>query len=138
MPGEADEHDVILFDGHCNLCSGLVRFVIARDPRRRFRFAALQSDAGRKIMVAHGRDAGDRDSVLLLQYGRLYSRSAAALRIARGLKGAWPLLAAFLVLPAPLRDIVYRWIARNRYRWFGKQDACMMPTPELSARFITE
>ena len=80
---------------------------------------------------------GDPDSILLVQGGRVYERSDAALRIARGLRGAWKLFYAFIVVPRPIRDVVYRFIARNRYRWFGKSESCRMPTPELRARFLT-
>lgn len=126
---------MILFDGVCNLCNGFVQFVIARDPARRFRFASLQSEAGRRSLEAAG--AGhSAETVVLVEDGRAFTRSTAALRIARRLRFPWPLAFALIVMPRPLRDQVYDWVARNRYRWFGKRDVCMVPTPELRDRFL--
>lgn len=126
----------VLFDGVCNLCNASVLFVIDRDPGGRFRFAPLQSDEGRAVLREHGFAGGDLSSVVLVERGRVYTRSAAALRIARRLTGAWPLLYALVAVPRPLRDAVYDWVARNRYRWFGREAACRMPTPELRRRFL--
>jgi len=134
---DASPRATVLFDGVCNLCNGAVLFVIDRDPRGVFRFAALQSDEARRLLAAHGRRAPDLSSILLLEAGRVYERSTAALRIARRLTGLWPLLYAFVAVPRPLRDAVYDWVARNRYRWFGRQEACRVPTPELRERFLT-
>ena len=131
---------LILFDGVCNLCNGFVQFVIRHDPVGRFRFAALQSAAGQAVLAAHGFDAAavaaEPDSVLLELDGRLYSHSDAVLRIARELGGPWRLLLAGYVLPRPWRDAAYRFVARHRYRWFGRQESCWLPTPELKARFL--
>ena len=127
---------IVLFDGVCNLCSGSVQFLLKRDPEARFRFASLQSEVGQTIQVEHGLDPGALSSVLLLENGRLYQESEAALRIARHLPGAWKLLTAFKIVPRPLRDGLYRFIARNRYRWFGKAETCWLPTPELRGRFL--
>ena len=138
MGADREEVGIILFDGKCNLCNGSVKFIIRRDPAGQFRFASLQSDLGRKIVEEHGGNPDDLDTILLARGDRLYDRSTAALQIARRLKGAWPLLFALIVVPRPLRDLVYRWIARNRYRWFGKTDACMLPSPEIRARFLTD
>ena len=132
--------DIILFDGVCNLCNGFVQFVIRQDPAGRFRFAALQSAAGQAVLKAHGLDAAiiaaEPDSVLLELNGQLYSHSDAVLRIARGLGGPWRLLLAGYVLPRPWRDAAYRFVARHRYRWFGQQESCWLPTPELQGRFL--
>jgi predicted DCC family thiol-disulfide oxidoreductase YuxK len=127
---------VILFDGVCNLCNGFVQFVIARDPAGRFRFAPLQSDAARRLLG--GRDAPQEwpDSIVLVEDGGVFTRSTAALRVARGLRFPWPLAYAFVGVPRPLRDWVYDIVARNRHRWFGRRDVCMLQTPELRARFI--
>ena len=138
MRPEGEAGAIVLFDGQCNLCNGSVQFIIRRDPHRRYRFASLQSDAGSEIAQRYGRDPEGRDTLLLLQDGRLYDRSTAALRIARSLTGMWPLLFAFIVVPAPLRDMVYRWIAKNRYRWFGKTETCAIPTPETRGRFLAD
>lgn len=132
----AVEPAVVLFDGVCNLCNASIHFIIDRDPRGRFRFAALQSDAGAEILRQAGLDAADLSSLVLWEGGRAYRYSTAALRIARRLSWPWPLLAVFLLIPAFLRDPVYRFIARNRYRWFGKSETCRVPTPELRARFL--
>lgn len=134
---------VILFDGVCNLCNGAVNFIIDRDKPGRFRFAALQSQRASALLVQQGAKplvAGtDPDSMVLLEDGKLYEQSTAALRIARRLSGVWPVLYyLFIWVPRPIRDWVYRVIARNRYRWFGKTDACRMPTPALKARFLED
>jgi predicted DCC family thiol-disulfide oxidoreductase YuxK len=130
------EHPVVLFDGVCNLCNNSVQFLIQRDPKAHLRFTSLQSETGQRLQTEHGIDSQSLDSMLLVEGGRLYRESDATLRMARHLKGAWPLLGAFRIIPRPLRNLVYRWIARNRYRWFGKTEACWLPTPELRARFL--
>ena len=135
-PGMAAAPPIVLFDGVCNLCNGSVQFLLKRDPEGRFRFASLQSDAGRRLMAEHGLAVDSLSSVLLIEGGRVWQESSAALRIARHLPGAWKLLRVFAAVPRPLRDAVYRWIARNRYRWFGKTETCWLPTPELKARFL--
>ena len=127
---------IVLFDGVCNLCNGSVQFLLKRDPEGRFRFASLQSDAGRSLMTEHGLDPDALSSVVVVEDGRVWQESSAALRIARHLPGAWKLLRVFAAVPRPLRDALYRWIARNRYHWFGKTETCWLPTPELKARFL--
>ena len=130
---------LILFDGVCNLCNGFVQCVIQHDPAAKFEFAALQSAAGQAVLAAHGLNANaiatEPDSVLLELDGQLYSHSEAVLRIARALGGPWRLLLAGYVLPRAWRDAAYRFVARHRYRWFGRQDSCWLPTPALKARF---
>lgn len=130
---------VVLFDGVCHLCSAAAKFLIDRDPAGKLRFAALQSEAGARLLREHGATPpeGDPDSIVLLEDGRLYERSTAALRIARRLCWPWKLLYALVIVPRPLRDLIYRFVARNRYRWFGKQPECRLPTPELQARFLS-
>lgn len=133
MTSPAEERGpIILFDGVCNLCTGSVRFVIARDKRKQFRFASLQSPVAEKLL-------GRRDqleSMVLVVGGRTYRKSTAALLIARRLDGLWPLLAVFLVIPRFLRDAVYDWIGTRRYRMFGKRELCWTPQPELADRFL--
>ena len=129
---------VILFDGVCNLCNGFVQFVISRDPQRRFQFASLQSRAAAALLNGRGASGPLPDSVLLLENGKLFMQSDAALRVARRLTFPWNLAYAFVIVPRPLRDLVYAWVARNRYRWFGKRDVCMVPTPDLRARFLND
>jgi predicted DCC family thiol-disulfide oxidoreductase YuxK len=131
-------HSIVLFDGVCNLCSASVQFIIKRDKYSRFRFASLQSRYGTEIL--NGFFSENREielySIFLIEGNRIYSRSDAVLRIARGLKGGWPLLSALRIIPRFIRDPIYNLIARNRYRMFGKKDQCMIPTQELKARFI--
>lgn len=135
-PADVRGHGVVLFDGVCNLCSWSVRFILERDPGNYFRFASLQSEAGQRLLREHGLPEDDLFSVILVEDGRAYLRSDAALRIARRLRGGWRLLTAFRVLPRIVRDPLYNLVATHRYRWFGKQDSCMVPTPELRERFL--
>ncbi|MCL4693694.1 MAG: thiol-disulfide oxidoreductase DCC family protein [Candidatus Hydrogenedentes bacterium] len=130
------EHPVLLFDGVCNLCNKAVQFIIKRDKDALFRFASLQSDAGQALLNQHDLPTEDFDTMVYLEGDSVYTRSTAGLRIARRLGGLWPLLYAFIVIPRPIRDAVYGVIVRNRYRWFGKRDDCMVPTPDLRARFL--
>jgi predicted DCC family thiol-disulfide oxidoreductase YuxK len=127
---------VLLFDGVCTLCNGFVRFVIERDPAGRFQFAPLQSDAARRLLGAAQQPLPD--SLVLVEDSRLFTRSTAALRVARGLRFPWPLAYVFVAVPRPVRDWVYDAVARNRYRWFGRREICMVPTPELRSRFLND
>lgn len=127
---------VVLFDGVCNLCNQSVLFIIQRDPSAKFHFATLQGAYAQQQLAHLTPEEQKFESVVLLQNGKIYRQSSAALEIARQLTGAWPLMYAFIVVPPIIRNAVYDWIARNRYKWFGKKDACMIPTPELKARFI--
>ncbi|MCD1261321.1 thiol-disulfide oxidoreductase DCC family protein [Paenibacillus athensensis] len=127
---------IVLFDGVCNVCSSAVQFIIRRDPAGRFRFASLQSEAGRELLLRHGLPADRIDTIVLIENGRSYTRSTAILRVVRGLKGAWPLLYGGIIIPRPLRDGLYRWFAANRYRWFGQRESCMLPTPDIRRRFL--
>jgi predicted DCC family thiol-disulfide oxidoreductase YuxK len=129
-------HPIVLFDGVCNLCNGAVQFILRRDPAGRFRFASLQSPAGEALQTRLGIDPKALDSIVLVEGERWYRESDAALRIASRMSGAWKALGVLRVIPRPLRDPVYRWVARNRYRWFGKQETCWLPTPELRGRFL--
>ena len=130
------QHSIILFDGVCNLCNGAVKFVIKRDNRNHFLFASLQSDEGKQIVEEHNFPDNKMKSFFLVENGKVYDRSTAALRVARRLTGLWPLLYGFIIVPGFIRDGVYNWIAKNRYQWFGKKDECMVPTPELKAKFL--
>jgi predicted DCC family thiol-disulfide oxidoreductase YuxK len=127
---------VLLFDGVCTLCNGFVPFVIERDPAGRFQFAPLQSDAAVRLLGVAPPLLPD--SLVLLEDGRLFTRSTAALRVARGLRFPWPLAYVLVAVPRPMRDWVYDVVARNRYRWFGRRDVCMVPTPELRSRFLND
>lgn len=135
---EVGQHKpVILFDGVCNLCNASVDFILRRDRRVRFLFAPLQSEAARERLAAIGAPAPKLDSMLLLEDGRLFDRSTAALRIARRLDGLWPLLYALILVPRPVRDYFYDGIARNRYRWFGRRETCRVPTQAERGRFLS-
>jgi len=135
-PSSDSPSATILFDGVCNLCSNGVQFVIARDPEAYFRFAALQSEAGKGLCREHGIDPEALGSVVLIEAGSAYQKSGGALRIARRLAWPWPLFSLLLILPWFLRDLGYKLIARSRYRLFGKKEACWIPTPELRQRFL--
>ncbi len=127
---------VVLFDGVCNLCHRSVQFIVKRDPGRRFRFAALQSERGRQLLTRHGLPPEGLESLVLIDGGLSYTKSDAALRIAGRLPAPWPILATALVIPRPLRDGLYGVIARNRYRWFGRKDSCLVPSGDLADRFL--
>ncbi len=127
---------ILLFDGVCNLCTGVVQFVIERDTQNKFRFASLQSEAGQAFLQKFRLPTQKFDSFILIEGDRYYTESRAALRLARQLPGAWSWLYGFIIVPKFIRDFVYRTVARNRYRWFGTQESCMIPTPELQARFL--
>ncbi len=127
---------VLLFDGVCNLCNRWVNFVIGRDPEGRIMFAPLQSDAAGKLLDEHGLDPDAMDTVVLIDGGRAYERSEAALRIAVYLKGPVRLLRIGRILPKKLRDALYDLVARRRYRWFGKRKECRMPEPGIKDRFL--
>ena len=127
---------VVLFDGVCNLCNGSVLFVIKRDPQAIFRFAALQGSFARELLVKHSMDPDALYSIILVDGSMVYRRSRAALEVVKRLRGLWPLLYIFIIVPPFLRDGIYDWVVSNRYKWFGKKDQCMIPTPELKARFI--
>jgi len=128
---------IVVFDGVCVLCNGWVRFLLARDPHARFRFAAMQTPAGSELMTRHGLDPANPDSLLLINDGIAYTDTDAIRRILAIIGGPWRLIAwAMAVVPRPLRDPIYRLVARNRYRWFGKHTACTVPGTEERARFI--
>lgn len=128
---------VIFFDGVCNLCNAAVQFIIKHDKAAVFKLAALQSAAAAQLLQSLPIPGDTANSILLLEDGKLYARSTAALRIARHLRGSWKLLYVFILVPAFLRDAVYKLVARNRYRILGKQDSCMVPAPELQHRFLS-
>jgi|SRR6185437_11084494 len=132
MPGQP----IILFDGVCNFCNNAVNFVIRRDPKSIFKFATLQGPVARDILKSHNFDNTGMSSFFLIENGKLYSKSTAALRVCRRLKGFWPLMYGFIIVPKLFRNGIYDWIAKNRYTWFGKKDVCMIPSPDVRARFL--
>lgn len=129
---------IILFDGVCTLCNASIDFVMKRDPKNRFLVGALQESVSKKVLSDFQVDPAYLDSLVLVEHGKIYFRSTAALRIAKGLGGLWSLLYIFIILPTFLRDPVYDWIGKNRYRWFGKKSTCRMPTAEERKKFLSE
>lgn len=128
---------IILFDGVCNLCNNSVNFIIEHDKNDIFRFASLQSEIGKKLTSERGIDPEELDSIVLIEPGVAYfKKSTAALEISKELSGGYAMLKYFSFLPEGLRDGVYNLIANNRYKWFGKKESCMIPTPELKAKFL--
>jgi predicted DCC family thiol-disulfide oxidoreductase YuxK len=130
------DNAVLLFDGVCNFCNSSVNFIMQRDPKGYFKFASLQSAYGQQQLLKAGLNTKEFDSLVLLENGRIYLRSSAALRIVRSLNGLWPLLYVFIIVPPFLRNFLYNIIARNRYRWFGKREECRVPTAEERGRFV--
>jgi predicted DCC family thiol-disulfide oxidoreductase YuxK len=132
----AGREPVVLFDGVCNFCNASVNFLLDHDRAGRLRFAALQSPAGQRLLRRCGLRTTDFDTLVLVEGPRCSTRSEAALRVAAHLGGAWRWLAALLLVPAFLRDYAYETLARHRYHWFGRSEACRMPTPEVRRRFL--
>jgi len=128
-------HPVILFDGVCNFCDASVQFILQRDPKETFHFASIQSEAGQELLRKHNVPA-NMDSMILIENDKVYYKSSAALRISRHLQGAWKLLYVFMVVPSPIRNLVYDVIAKNRYKWFGQKESCMLPPPNVRKRFL--
>ena len=134
---DMENKKIILFDGVCNLCNNSVQFVIKRDKKDIFRYAALQSEIGEQLVKQRHIDTSKVDSIILIEPGvAYYTKSDAALEIAQDLGGLWKLTAVFTWIPTSVRNAIYDFVAKNRYKWFGKQEACMIPTPELKAKFL--
>lgn len=127
---------IILFDGVCNLCDSAVQFIIRRDKKNTFLFASLQSEMGQRILAQYNFPGDELNSFILVENNKAYTRSTGALKVVKKLKGLWPLLYGFMIVPKFIRNWVYNWVGRNRYKWFGKKEECMIPTPELKARFL--
>jgi predicted DCC family thiol-disulfide oxidoreductase YuxK len=130
------QNPIILFDGICNLCNSSVQFVLKHDKQSIFRFAALQSEAGRLLLQKNNLPQSNFNSFVLIQDDKVYLKSTAALKVAKQMSGATKYLYTFIVVPAFIRDAVYNVIAKNRYKWFGKKESCMIPTPALQSRFL--
>jgi predicted DCC family thiol-disulfide oxidoreductase YuxK len=135
---DSESHPIVLFDGVCNLCNATVNWIMARDRKGLFRFAALQSPSGERLQRDYGLDPSALDTLVLIESGRVYRKSGAALRAVRRLRWPWPLLFGLIAVPAFARDLVYGFLARRRYRWFGRKDECMVPSPEVRERFLVE
>lgn len=130
---------VVLFDGVCNLCNGAVQFIIKHDRRDLFRYAALQSGIGERLIAERAIHIAKVDSIILIEPGVAYfTKSDAILHIGQGLGGLWRALVIFTWIPKPFRDVIYDIIAKNRYRWFGRKDSCMVPTSDLQAKFLNQ
>jgi predicted DCC family thiol-disulfide oxidoreductase YuxK len=130
------ENPIILFDGVCNLCNSSVQFVLKHDKQKLFRFASLQSEAGQALLKKYHLPETNFNSFVLIKNGKPFLKSTAALMVAKELAGIIKTLYIFIIVPAFIRNAVYNIIAKNRYKWFGKQESCMMPTPDLQSRFL--
>ena len=132
------QQPIILFDGVCNLCNSAVNFVIKRDKKSTIKFAVLQSSIAQKLVKDQPIKDNDLSSFVFVEKGKILTRSTAAFHVCRYLTGIWPLMYGFIIIPKLIRDGIYNWVAKNRYHWFGKKDKCMVPTPEIKARFLDE
>jgi predicted DCC family thiol-disulfide oxidoreductase YuxK len=130
------DNPVILFDGVCNLCNGAINFVLRHDKKGIFRFASLQSEAGQRLLAVYGLEAMELNSFFLIDSGKVYKKSAAALRVVNYFSWYWKELQILRIVPYFLRDAIYDFVATNRYKWFGKRDECMVPTADLQRRFL--
>lgn len=136
MPNQP--HKILLFDGVCNLCNNTVLFVIKRDRKKQIRFGAIQSQEGKKLLQKFGIDQQYLGSLIFIDEGKVYLKSSGALRLSKYLSGLWPLFYALMVIPAFIRNPIYDFVAANRYKWFGKKEVCMIPTPELKSLFLND
>ena len=131
-----NENPIILFDGFCNLCNGTVNFIIGRDSSKHFKFLMIQSEKGRELLDRFNLNQQGLYSVFLYEKGVLKEKSDAVLSISKCLDGLWPALYIFKIIPGFFRDMLYNWIAKNRYKWFGKKEECRIPTPDILDRFL--
>jgi predicted DCC family thiol-disulfide oxidoreductase YuxK len=137
MELEEENSSIVLFDGVCNFCNSSVNFIIRHDKKKRYKFAALQSDIGRVLSEKNAIDQSKIDSIILVENGKVFIKSSAILRISQHLNYLYPLFFGFVIIPKFIRDRVYDFIAKNRYKWFGKKETCMIPSPEIKSRFIS-
>lgn len=131
-----ENKSIILFDGVCNLCNNSIQFIIKRDKKQRFLYASLQSDAAQSILLQFQLKNSDFDSIILIENGKVYQKSTAILKITKHLNSVWKLSYGLIIIPKFIRDFIYTIIAKNRYKWFGKREVCMIPTEELKMRFL--
>ena len=136
MEPAIEQRTILFFDGVCNLCNSSVDLVMRKNRGQDIYFASLQSDFAARFLGAHGIRNTDLDTMIYYTKGKFYFRSSAVLQMTKKLRGGYPLLAAFLAVPKLIRDGVYKWVAKNRYRFFGKRDTCRLPTPEEKKRFV--
>ena len=130
------ENPVVLFDGVCNFCNYWVNFALKRDKKKKLKFSPLQGETARQILEKYNFNTTALSSVILIDKNRIWTQSSAAIRICKYLKGGWKLCYGLIIIPKFIRDFFYNIIARNRYKWYGKRDKCMIPTPELRDRFL--
>jgi predicted DCC family thiol-disulfide oxidoreductase YuxK len=128
---------IVLFDGVCNLCNRSVQFVIKHDKHKLYKFASLQSEAGRQLLIKGGLDPNSINSIILIYKGKYYNRSTAALKLLTSLNWHWKFFNVFLLIPTSFRDYIYNTIAKNRYRWFGKRKECYLPNLSIIDRFLS-
>ena len=131
----SEQTAIIIFDGVCYFCNNAVNFIIHRDPTSKFQFVPMQSDYGKDLATQYKIDNYGLDTLVLIKQGKVFIRSDAALEIAGDLTGGWRFLAIFKLVPKAIRDWGYRWFAKNRYRFFGKSDQCIIPSQEIQDRF---
>lgn len=134
MPGEP----IILFDGVCNFCDSAVNFVIKRDKKALLKFATLQSSIANQLLAKNNLPANDLSSFVFIENNKIYTRSTGALKVCSYLTGLWPMMYGFMIVPKFIRDGIYNWISKNRYKWFGKKEECMIPTANVKSRFLNE
>lgn len=132
-----DAPSILLFDGHCGLCNASVDFVVKRDTKKKLLFAAIQGPAGQRVLKHHDFPSTYLDTLVLVEKGKIYLGSTAALRVARKLRRGWPLLYVLILIPKGIREAIYKWIGTNRYAWFGRRETCRMPTPTEKERFLS-
>lgn len=136
MKEELKHKTILLFDGYCNLCNSSVQFILKHEKNEELYFTSLQSEAGIEILKHYNIDVNKVDSLVLIEHNKAYVKSSAALRASKYLKGLYPLLLSFIIVPLFIRNFVYDFIARNRYKWYGKSDTCMIPDKQISHRFL--
>ena len=130
------ENKILLFDGDCNLCNVIVQFTIKNDPKGKFKFASLQSESGQELLKKNGLPRGDFDSFVFIKGDNCFQKSTAGLNVLKELGGLWQIFYIFIIIPRPIRDFIYKIIAKSRYRIFGRKDTCMIPTEDLKTRFL--
>lgn len=132
-----NQQPIILFDGVCNFCNSAVNFTIRRNKKANIAFAPMQSEVGQKLLQQYNLPKDDMQSFIFIENERVYKQSTGVLKVSRHLRGLWPLCYGFIIVPKFIRDGIYNWIAKNRYKWFGMRQQCMIPTPEVKARFLS-
>lgn len=127
---------IVLFDGVCNFCNFWIQFALKRDRKGKLKFTTLQGEAAKQLLPQYGINPSILTSVIFIDKGKVYKESTAALRVCMYLDGFWKLFYGLIIIPSIIRDFIYKWIGKNRYKWFGKRETCMLPTPEQRKRFL--